>query len=141
MPRSNKQVVQQVLDAMAADRADLLHELFAPAVTWWVPPSAAAAGLARPLLGREAVVDLIANPAGLFRPGTRRWTVHHLVAEDDLVAAHVNLQAVTAAGEAYSNEYHWLLRFQDGAVVEVWEHVDTSQFTALVFGPPGDSGA
>jgi ketosteroid isomerase-like protein len=141
MSASNKQVVQQVFDAMAADRADLLHGLLAPEVKWWVPPSAAAQGMPRPLVGRDAVVGLIANPAEFFRPGTRRWLVHHLVGEDDLVAAHVNMEAETASGEAYSNEYHWLLRLQDGAVVEVWEHVDTSQFTALVFGGPGNAGA
>ncbi|CAN5442125.1 hypothetical protein BH10ACT3_BH10ACT3_00740 [soil metagenome] len=125
---SNKELVVELLQAMAEDRADLIEALMAPDVTWWVPPAAAARGLVRPLVGRRDVVDLIAAPNGFFRPGSRVWDVHRLVGEGDMVAAHVNMTAVTGTGVDYSNEYHWLVRFADGRIAEVWEHVDTAYF-------------
>jgi ketosteroid isomerase-like protein len=126
--RSRKDDARHLIDSMANGETGDLADLLAEDVAWWVPPSAAAQGLPRPLIGRAQVIPLIAEPTMFFRPGTRRWTVHHLVEEGDLVAVHANLQGQTAGGGPYTNEYHFLVRFEDGAIAEVWEHVDTAAF-------------
>lgn len=126
--KSRKDNAQRLLEAMADGEKDVLTRLVAEDVAWWGPPSAAAQGLPRPLTGREQVIPLIADPTMYFRPGTRRWSVHHLVEEGELVAVHANLQGETAGGAPYSNEYHFLVRFEGGVIAEVWEHVDTAAF-------------
>jgi ketosteroid isomerase-like protein len=125
---SRKDDAQRLLELLANEDSAGLTELLAEEVAWWGPPSTEAQGLPRPLVGREHVVPLIADPTMFFQPGTRRWTVHHLVEEGDLVAVHANLQGKSVGGAPYSNEYHFLVRFDGPVIAEVWEHVDTTAF-------------
>ena len=134
MTRSRKDDAERLLDLMANEDSGRLTELIAEDVRWWGPPSAEAQGLPRPLVGRSHVVPLIADPTTFFQPGTRRWTVHHLVEEGDFIAVHANLQARSAGGAPYSNEYHFLVRFEGPVIAEVWEHVDTAAFAQQMAG-------
>lgn len=130
MPGVRAHDAEAFLDAMiGADQSVLLGTL-SPDVRWWVPPSATATGIPRPLAGADAVVALIGEPSNLFAPGSRVWTLHHVVADGDLAIVHANLAARTRSGADYSNEYALVLRFEEGRVAEVWEHVDTVHFQA-----------
>lgn len=87
------------------------------------------------LKGRQAILDEIGTYFyQLYRPGTIRVTIEHLIAEGDMVAAQFVLAAITAArGEPYENFYHFLYRCRDGKVVEYWEYVDTRYAQAMLF--------
>ena len=133
-----KDTVVAFLQAMADSDVSILRGLLSDDAKWWVPPSAAARGLARPIIGREAIADLAGGQVTrAFRPGTTEWEVEHLVAEQQMVAAHVRRRAVGANGRPYDNEYHWLFRFDGDAVAEVWEVLDTAlAFELLALDPP-----
>jgi ketosteroid isomerase-like protein len=94
-------------------------------VRWWVPASSVeAAGIARPLVGREAVTAMLGG-AGVWY-AQLHWTIDRLVAEGDLVAAAAHMDGVTATGNDYSSDYAFLYRLVDGRIAEVWEHADTA---------------
>jgi ketosteroid isomerase-like protein len=48
----------------------------------------------------------------------------------------MNRCAVAANGRPYDCEYHWLFRFADGLIAEVWEVLDTSRALEILDDPP-----
>ena len=121
----NKQVVCDQIAAMERLDAETQGALMTDDVKWWVPQSAVeASGLARPLSGKKAVVELLGGADAFFTD--MRWTIDQVVAEDDHVAVHAHMQGRTASGKDYLNYYHFLYRLSGGRIAEVWEHVDTA---------------
>jgi ketosteroid isomerase-like protein len=114
----------------------LIHE----DVRWWIPQSAMRRGLRRPLVGRDEVIWLLRGGSKSFQPGTTTWNFHHMVAEDDLVAAHMEREAIGANGRPYDNEYHLLFRFQDGLIVEAWEVIDSARAFEILGAEPVPQG-
>lgn len=125
MHKDHKDSVRRCMEAEAqADEATLrsvLHEN----VRFWVPQSAERRGFHRTFEGRDEVVWLLTGQSKAFQPGTTEWKFHHLVAENDFVAAHFNREAIGANGNPYDNEYHMLFRFEDGLIIEVWVMTDS----------------
>jgi ketosteroid isomerase-like protein len=122
---ARRQVALRLLKAIAdKDRASA-SECLADQVTWWVPPSAAEHGIARPLSGRDDVLNLLCGESR-YEVGTMVWEYHHILHGDDLVVVHCALHARTRAGRPYDNEYCLLYRFVGQLVVESWEHTDTA---------------
>ena len=121
----NKQVVRDQIAAMERLDAAAQSALMTDDVRWWVPQSAVeASGLARPLSGKTAVVELLAGADAFFPE--MHWTIDQVVAEGDHVAVHAHMQGRTASGNDYLNYYHFLYRLDGGRIAEVWEHVDTA---------------
>ncbi len=54
--------------------------------------------------------------------GLPTYTVNSITAEDDRVAAEVEMQGTLVNGEAYHNRYIFLLRIRDGRIASVAEH-------------------
>ena len=128
--RTPAELVDAILVAMAdydgAAVAPLLHE----DVVWWVPPSAMRFGLPRPIVGRDAVVQLLTGGLGFFQPGTITWEVRQLIADDTHVAAAFTRRSLTAGGKPYENEYCFVFRHVDGRIIEGWEYTDTAHAAA-----------
>jgi ketosteroid isomerase-like protein len=121
----NKQVVRDQIAAMERQDAAAQAALMTDDVQWWVPQSAVeAAGLARPLAGKKAVVELLGGTDAFFTE--MHWTIDGVVAEGDHVAVHAHMKGRTASGNDYLNYYHFLYRLDGGLIAEVWEHVDTA---------------
>jgi ketosteroid isomerase-like protein len=126
-----KQVVTVFLHALIEDDTTAMRRLVADDVKWWVPQSASLAyGLARPLDGWSQVPWFGGEGWKGFQAGTSKINIHHLVAEDEFVAAHYNRNALRANGNVYDSEYNLLFRFDGDLIVEVWEVVDTAQANA-----------
>jgi uncharacterized protein len=123
---NSKDSVRQFVQALGRGDRDSLRAIVGSDIRWWVPASVEARGLRRPLVGWDAIPWLGGLASSAFRPGTTRWTFHHLVEEGDLVAVHMNREAIGVNGHPYNNEYHWLFRFEDGLIVELWEILDTA---------------
>lgn len=66
---------------------------------------------------------------GIFAPFPEglRFELIDMVAERDKVAFEVKSRGVHQSGKVYANEYHWIMRFRDGQIVESKEYVDTQQ--------------
>jgi hypothetical protein len=87
-------------------------------------------GLARRMVGWDNVPWFGGEGWKGFRPGTSKVLVHHMVAEDDLVSAHYNREALRLNGSPYDTEYNILFRFEGGQIAEVWEVADTANARA-----------
>ena len=61
-----------------------------------------------------------------YQQDSMTFHYHSMTAEDDRVHLHFSLEAKTATGEDYYNDYQSLFRFADGKVIEVWEYFDTA---------------
>jgi ketosteroid isomerase-like protein len=123
----NRQIVERVLHALVEDDAPAMRPFVHDDVIWWVPASASKRfGLARPLQGWDDISWLGGDGWKGFEPGSSVLTIHHLVAEGDLVSAHYQRVATRVGGAPYDAEYNMLFRLVDGRVVEVWEIADTA---------------
>jgi ketosteroid isomerase-like protein len=111
---------------MKATDVEACRQLLTEDAAFWVPQSAAArSGFDLPIRGREEVINLMVA-SGFYRYDTMSIDVHHVVSEGDMVAVHHTMSTKTSGGTDYSNQYAYLLRFEEGRVAEVWEHLDTA---------------
>ena len=130
--QANKALIARFLPALVADDTDAMRPLVRDDVVWWVPASSAAKfGLDRPLRGWDTIDWLGGDGWRAFVPGTSVLTIHHLVAEGELVSAHYRRTAQlvgkgAVAGGGYDTEYNILFRLADGRIAEVWEIADTA---------------
>ena len=85
-----------------------------------------ALGVQRPLIGREAVVGLLAGSTQVMRPDTTTWTVHTMVGEGDTVIAHVRRNCLTVSGGPYENDYMLRFDFDNHLIAQAWESADTA---------------
>jgi uncharacterized protein len=92
---------------------------------WWAPRSTSRLGMPRPLVGREAIVAMLMS-VPLYEPETRHWTMHDVVAVDNVAVAHCTLNAITRSGMPYENDYTFVFHLRDGLIEAVWEYLDTA---------------
>jgi ketosteroid isomerase-like protein len=104
---------------------DLLRDQLCEDVKWWTPQSTEKRGLHRPLVGRDNVLALLMS-TDFYRTDGRSWVIHHLVAENGVVAAHATLTTETMSGHPYKNHYVFIFEMSDGRIAQVWEHLDTA---------------
>jgi ketosteroid isomerase-like protein len=124
----NKEIVETFLRALVRDDAPSVRPLVHDEVIWWVPASASQKfSLERPLQGWNNIDWLGGDGWKGFLPDSSVLTVHHLVADGDLVSAHYNRAAKRLNGTDYDTEYNILFRLTDGRIAEVWEIVDTAK--------------
>jgi ketosteroid isomerase-like protein len=123
----HKETVRRFLNALVNDDSESLRPLVSDLVTWWVPQSAGKRyDLPRRLDGWSGIPWFGGDGWKGFQPGTSKVSIHHLVAEDELVSAHYNREALRRDGSHYDNEYNMLFRFEGNLIIEVWEVVDTA---------------
>jgi ketosteroid isomerase-like protein len=134
-----KAVAVALVTAIAERDRATVSSCLSEEVVWWVPQSAAALGLPRPLRGRQATLGLLCGESR-YQVGTMQWDHHHLLHDGAMVAVHSTLRATTNLGVAYENQYVNLYRFDGRQIVEGWEHTDTSYaFSRLSMVTPGPS--
>ena len=124
--RTPPELVNAILIAMADYDAEALAPLLKDDIVWWPPKSASRFGLQRPIVGRDAVVQLFTGRLGIYQPGTITWEVHHLVADDTHVAVGFTRSSLLANGKPYENQYCFFFHHVDGQVAEGWEYADTA---------------
>ncbi len=120
--QSNRQIVQEIYDAMASGDMAPFGAACDPDYVWRLPGHSS---WSRRFEGRAVVQRELIGP--LFALFAGRYTARaiNLVAEGDMVVAEVRGQVLTKNGERYDNEYCFVFRFRDGRIVEVVEYCDT----------------
>jgi ketosteroid isomerase-like protein len=126
-PEEKEQVVRAYYAASDASDGEAVAALLTEDVRWWIPQSAAAQGIPRPVIGRQQLVDHFWGTAR-YRPGFRSWSIERLITGGDCVAAQATLTATMVGGAPYSNQYVYIFRFEGSLVAEVWEYLDTAYF-------------
>ncbi|AXQ28889.1 nuclear transport factor 2 family protein [Solimonas sp. K1W22B-7] len=81
--------------------------------------------------------DQVAAAAGgiyqVFPQGIR-FTIKAMTAEGERVAVEAESEGAHISGQLYTNQYHFLMRFRDGKVVEFKEYMDTERVTDILCG-------
>jgi ketosteroid isomerase-like protein len=116
----NKALVREFWAARQEDKMRFV----ADDAVWHLPTSVARRGFDQDVRG-EAVRALFLGSAERYDQD-RTWDVHHLVAEDDLVALHCTMHARTNVGKEYHGSYHMLFRVERDRIAEAWEFLDTA---------------
>ena len=122
----NKALVRDFWAAPQAEKMDFVTD----DVCWHLPTSVGLRGFDLEVRG-EGVRDLFLGSAERYEQG-RTWDIHHVIAEDDLVALHCTMHARTTVGREYHGSYHMLFRVHGDRIAEAWEFLDTAYvFDAL----------
>jgi hypothetical protein len=125
---ANKALVLEYFRRLQAG-GPTVAELLAEDVTWWVPQSSELGGTHR---GKSAVLALMSEGADLYRLPLR-VTIEEVVAERDWVCVQLVVEAESAAGRPYRNDYHFAFRVREGKIAAVREYVDTKYASELLF--------
>jgi ketosteroid isomerase-like protein len=124
----NKALVREYFRRMQAGEPTVA-EMMTEDVTWWVPQSSELGGTHR---GKAAVLALMGKGVDLYQLPLR-VEIEEMVAERDQVAVQLVVEAKTAAGLPYRNDYHFAFRLRDGKLASVREYVDTKYAQELLF--------
>jgi ketosteroid isomerase-like protein len=124
----NKALVREYFRRMQAGEPTVA-EMMTEDVTWWVPQSSELGGTHR---GKAAVLALMGKGVDLYQLPLR-VEIEEMVAERDQVAVQLVVEAKTAAGLPYRNDYHFAFRIRDGKLASVREYVDTKYAQELLF--------
>ena len=118
----SKAVVERYFEALRSGDPGL-PDLLADDVTWWVPEASPMGGTHE---GRDAVLALMGSGTDLYDPTVPlEISVESMIAEGDRVAVQLVIDARTAKGEPYHNDYHFAFEVRDGRIQAVREYVDT----------------
>ena len=125
----NKQLAQDMIDALTKNDVDWVREHYDEKVRLWVTGSLPFSGekdKAGALEGMPAVLDLF--PDGLV------FSIDRMVAEGDSVAIEAHSAGKTFRGEQYAQEYHFVMRAQGGKITEWKEYMDTEHARKVLVG-------
>jgi ketosteroid isomerase-like protein len=104
-------------------------EMMDDEITRWVPQSSELGGTHR---GKAAVLALMGKGVDLYQLPLS-VVIEEIVAERDQVCVQLVVEAKTAAGRPYRNDYHFAFRVRDGRIAAVREYVDT-KYASELFG-------
>ncbi|HEY2775195.1 MAG TPA: nuclear transport factor 2 family protein [Candidatus Binatia bacterium] len=135
-PNDNKQVVRRYFAAVDAGDMQTITSLLDESASFWVPPSLPDGVVFR---GRDNVLKLFTQSVGLYDTSAGLTVqIHTLTADEDRVAAELQIRGRAAAGgEDYENWYHFLFRIRDGRIIEIREHLDSLYAYRKLFIPAG----
>jgi ketosteroid isomerase-like protein len=125
----NKALVREYFRRMQAGEPTVA-EMMDDEITWWVPQSSELGGTHR---GKAKVLELMGKGVDLYQL-PMQIQVEEMVAERDWVCVQLVVEAKTAAGRPYRNDYHFAFRIRDGRIAAVREYVDTQYAQELLFG-------
>lgn len=133
---ANKDVVRRYFEAVNGGDLATITALLDDDVTFWVPPSLPDGVEFR---GKAMVLRLFTESVGLYDASAGlAVTIHSLTADEDRVAAELQIRGKAAAGGAdYENWYHFLFRVRDGRITSVREHMDSLYAFRTLFVPAG----
>jgi ketosteroid isomerase-like protein len=118
----NRQLMREVMEAMAAGTLQPLFDAMADDVTWrWM----GVGQWSRTFEGKQVVLrDLFGGVAeGLA--GSFSVEVHRILADGDHVVVEHTGHNETPDGRRYDNNYCWVCRFDGGLIREIREYMDT----------------
>jgi ketosteroid isomerase-like protein len=128
LEEKNKQLAEQLIDALSRADGDTIADLYAEDVVLWTAGSLPFSGTkqrAEALAGIPQVLS--AFPEGLA------FEIVALTAEGERVAIEAVSRGRHATGGDYANQYHFLMRARDGTIVEFKEYMDTEHAREVFF--------
>ncbi len=120
----NRALVLRGMEAWA-DGTGSPYDLLADDVRWTITGNSLAA---KTYPSKEAFLSEVIRPFNARLRERLVPTVHRAYAEDDTVIVHFDARGVALDGEPYTNSYAWVLRLEDGRIVEAYAFFDSLAF-------------
>jgi len=129
---TNKQLMQQAFDELAKGNGTPFVDAMAEDFSWKAIGTTA---WSRPYHGKQAVLTEMFRP--LFAQFTTQYTstAIRILAEDEYVVVECRGKVMTQSGQAYNNEYCYVIRFAGGKMRELTEYFDTELVTSALRPP------
>lgn len=128
---TNKQTVQDAFAAWAEGDGNAFFRLLADDVRWTVIGTTEISGS---FTSRQEFLDKAAGKivAVLARPLVP--TLVSLLADGDLVSIQWEAESQTKSGLPYRQTYSWVVRFEQGRIIEGTAYLDTELLTSVLAG-------
>jgi uncharacterized protein len=127
---ANRAVISQAFDAWQRGTG-AIAEVFAPGMVWRIEGHSAAS---KQYQSKQQFIDEVLSPFGArfsasepFRP----VVIRSVLADGDTVAVIWDGRGITTDGQPYENSYAWIMRMQDGLVVDGTAFYDSISFNEL----------
>lgn len=117
---------------MANDDLSAMEACFQPHACWHFPQSFHGRPHQEPATAKGIVALLTGATDGFYDPSTIRSTPDFVVVDENCAAYQFRMACTAANGKAYDNQYVFSFRFEDGLIVEGWEHLDSLYFEQTV---------
>jgi uncharacterized protein len=130
---ANKQLVRDAFEAMGRSDIRPLVHMMTDDFAWIIEGQSR---FSRSHEGKEAVKRDLLQPLFEAFATPYRFTIDEIIAEADRVVVRGRGEVRTKAGKDYNNSYCFVLRLEDGQLVELREYLDTA-LVERVFGAAG----
>ncbi len=128
---TNKELLQDVFDQMAAGNTSAMSRAMADDFRWVFPGDWTWAGVWEP---KQVVIDELLRPL-MAQFASYRSEADVIFADGDRVVVQAHSEATTKRGDPYNQTYCYLFRVRDEQLIEVVEHCDTA-LVERVLEPP-----
>lgn len=129
--------IEQRNKALAQAFFDILNRGDIPALIDAYADDGRCVTMGNTLISGTYTRDQVAAAAGgiftVFPQGIR-FTIKAMTAEGERVAVEAESEGAHVSGQLYSNQYHFLMRYRDGKLVEFKEYMDTERVTDILCG-------
>ena len=124
----NKKIAKKFFEALSTGSDKYLDFYTDDSVIWTAGDNAIGGTRTKKEIINFAQNILAAFPSGIT------FKITGMTAEEEKVAVEVSCQAIHASGQTYNNQYHFLLRIQDGKILELKEYMDTQLAAKILLG-------
>ena len=131
MSETNKAIVQQWFDLVAAGDAKAAFDLFDESISYTLRGTTPVSGT---YVGMKSLVDDFFVPWRKQIDGEIVLTVNRLIGEGDQVVALARGEAKTVFGLPYDNDYVFVFEVRDGKIRAVDEYLDTALVETAAYG-------
>lgn len=130
---TNKQLVRTAFEALGNSDARPLTDLMRDDFTWIIEGQSR---FSRRYEGKQAVKRELLDVLFQAFATPYRFTIDEIIAEGGQVVVRGRGEVKTKAGKDYNNSYCFVLRLENGQLVELREYLDTA-LVERVFGTAG----
>ena len=124
---NNKELVSEFFKYFSSGEIDTAFAMVSDDANWWVPGDL-------PFSGTKTKTEYLQVVGAIKQgfPDGLQLNVTSMIAEGDKVAAEVESYGDHVSGKTYTNKYHFLIKIEDGQMVEVKEYMDTLHLFQLM---------
>jgi ketosteroid isomerase-like protein len=131
-PAQNKELLQQIFDALAAGNSRPFVDSMADDFRWIISGNSS---WSRTYESKQAVLNELFPVLRVMMADRVRTIAHRFIAEGDHVVVEARGKNVTRAGQPYENSYCFVFTLRDGKLIEGIEYMDT-ELALAVLGEP-----
>jgi ketosteroid isomerase-like protein len=124
---ANKQLVRSAFEALSSGDSQALVDLLADDVTWKVMGQTP---WSREYRSKAAVLDHLLRPVGVRLAAPYRAHADRIICDGSFAVVLAHGEATAKDAVAYTNEYCFVFQFENGAIKQVTEYLDTQVVVA-----------